>query len=211
MGTAIYAGVSALQSQQRRINVIGNNIANLNTIGFRSARVIFQDVLNQTITSASPPQAGRGGTNPRQVGSGVTVASIDTNFNQGSLFPASGVADFAIQGDGFFIVNDGTGNFYTRDGSFGLDADGTIVEPSTGMTVQGYTAVDGVIDASAPIGNIVIPTGGGGRTRPTTVATMMGNLNSEAAILDTVQRIIRVYDSLGAVQEITVTFTRTVV
>ncbi len=211
MGTAIYAGVSALQSQQRRINVIGNNIANLNTIGFRSARVIFQDVLNQTLTSASPPQGGRGGTNPRQVGSGVTVASIDTNFNQGSLFPSSGVADFAIQGDGFFIVNDGTGNFYTRDGSFGLDADGTIVEPSTGMTVQGYTAVDGVIDASAPIGNIVIPTGGGGRTRPTTVATMMGNLDSEAAILDTVQRIIRVYDSLGAVQEITVTFTRTVV
>jgi flagellar hook protein FlgE len=208
MGTAIFAGVSALQSQQRRINVIGNNIANINTMGFRSARVIFQDVLNQTLTSAAPPQAGRGGINPRQVGSGVTIASIDTNFTQGSLFPTSGIADFAIQGDGFFIVNDGRGNLYTRDGSFGLDVDGTVVEPATGMTVQGYTAVDGVIDTSLPIGNIVIPTGGGGRTRATTVATFMGNLDSESGVGDTVQRVIRVFDSLGTTQEVTVTFTR---
>ena len=211
MGTAIFAGVSALQSQQRRLNVIGNNIANLNTTGFRSARVIFQDVLNQTITSAAPPQGGRGGTNPRQIGLGVMVASIDTNFNQGSLFASNGVADFAIQGDGFFIVNDGTADFYTRDGSFGVDADGTLVDPATGMTVQGYTAVNGVIDTSQPIGNILIPTGGAGRTRPTTVGTMMGNLNSGAAIGDTVQRVIRVYDSLGTVQEVTVTFTRSAV
>ncbi len=208
MGTAIFAGVSALQSQQRRLNVIGNNIANLSTIGFRGARVIFQDVLNQTITSASPPQAGRGGTNPRQIGLGVTVASIDTNFNQGSLFASNGIADFAIQGDGFFIVNDGTGDFYTRDGSFGLDADGTLVEPATGYTVQGYTAVNGVIDTSQPVGDIIIPTGGGGRTRPTTVATLMGNLDARAAVGDTVQRLFRVYDSLGTVQEVTVTYTR---
>ena len=211
MGTAIFAGVSALQSQQRRLNVIGNNIANVNTIGFRSARVIFQDVLNQTITSAAPPQAGRGGTNPRQIGLGVTVASIDTNFNQGSLFATNGVADFAIQGDGFFIVNDGTADFYTRDGSFGLDADGTLVDPATGMTVQGYTAVDGVIDTSQPVGDILIPTGGAGRTRTTTVGTLMGNLNSEALVGDTVTRVIRVYDSLGTVQEVTVTFTRAAV
>jgi flagellar hook protein FlgE len=211
MGTAIFAGVSALQSQQRRLNVIGNNIANVNTIGFRSARVIFQDVLNQTITSAAPPQAGRGGTNPRQVGLGVTVASIDTNFNQGSLFASDGVADFAIQGDGFFIVNDGSGDFYTRDGSFGLDSDGTLVDPATGMTVQGYTAVNGVIDTSQPVGDILIPTGGAGRTRVTTVGTMMGNLDSEAVVGDTVTRVIRVYDSLGTVQEVTVTFTRSAV
>lgn len=209
MGTAIFAGVSALQSQQRRLNVIGNNIANLSTIGFRGARVIFQDVLNQTITSASPPQAGRGGTNPRQIGLGVTVASIDTNFNQGSLFASNGIADFAIQGDGFFIVNDGSGDFYTRDGSFGLDADGTLVEPATGYTVQGYTAVDGVIDTSQPVGDIIIPTGGGGRTRATGVATLLGNLDSRAVFGDpSVQRLFRVYDSLGTVQEVTVTFTR---
>ena len=212
MGTAIFAGVSALQSQQRRLNVIGNNIANLSTIGFRGARVIFQDVLNQTITSASPPQAGRGGTNPRQVGLGVTVASIDTNFNQGSLFASNGIADFAIQGDGFFILNDGTGDVYTRDGSFGLDADGTLVEPATGYTVQGYTAVDGVIDTSQPVGDIIIPTGGGGRTRATSVATLLGNLDSQAVFGDpSVQRLFRVYDSLGTVQEVTVTFTRSAV
>lgn len=208
MGTAIFAGVSALQSQQRRLNVIGNNIANLSTIGFRGARVIFQDVLNQTITSAAPPQAGRGGTNPRQVGLGVTVASIDTNFNQGSLFASNGIADFAIQGAGFFILNDGTGDLYTRDGSFGLDADGTLVEPATGYTVQGYTAVDGVIDTSQPVGSIIIPTGGGGRTRATSIATLLGNLDSRSAVGDTVQRLFRVYDSLGTVQEVTVTFTR---
>jgi len=208
MGTAIFAGVSALQSQQRRLNVIGNNIANLSTIGFRGARVVFQDVLNQTMTSAAPPQSGRGGTNPRQIGLGVTVASIDTSFSQGSLFASNGVADFAIQGDGFFIVNDGSGDFYTRDGSFGLDADGTLVEPATGYTVQGYTAVNGVIDTSQPVGDILIPTGGGGRTRPTTVATLMGNLDARALLGDTEQRLIRVYDSLGTVQDVTVTFTR---
>jgi len=211
MGTAIFAGVSALQSQQQRLNVIGNNIANVNTTGFRSARVIFQDLLNQTITSASPAQSGRGGINPRQVGLGVTVASIDTDFNQGSIFNSNGVADFAIQGDGFFILASGSGRFYTRDGSFGLDADGTLVEPATGMMVQGYTAVDGVIDTSQQIGDIIIPVGGAGRTRVTTIATLMGNLNSEAGIGDTVQRVIRVYDSLGTVQEVTLTFTRNAV
>jgi flagellar hook protein FlgE len=174
--------------------------------------VIFQDVLNQTITSAAPPQAGRGGTNPRQVGLGVTVASIDTDFNQGSLFASNGIADFAIQGAGFFILNDGTGDLYTRDGSFGLDADGTLVEPATGYTVQGYTAVDGVIDTSQPVGNIIIPTGGGGRTRATTTATLLGNLDSRAVFGDPpVQRLFRVYDSLGTVQEVTVTFTRSAV
>lgn len=211
MGTAIFAGVSALQSQQQRLNVIGNNIANLNTIGFRSARVIFQDLLNQTMTSASPAQAGRGGINPRQIGLGVGVASIDTNFNQGSIFTSNGVADFAIQGDGFFILADGTARYYSRDGSFGLDADGTLVDPATGMKVQGYTAVDGVIDTSQPIGDISVPVGGAGRTRVTSVATLMGNLDARAVAGDTVQRVLRVFDSLGTVQEITVTFTRSAV
>ena len=208
MGTAIFAGVSALQSQQQRLNVIGNNIANINTTGFRSARVIFQDLLNQTITSASPAQSGRGGINPRQIGLGVTVASIDTDFNQGSIFNSNGIADFAIQGDGFFILAAGSGQFYTRDGSFGLDSNGTLVDPATGMMVQGYTAVDGVIDTSQPIGTIVIPVGGAGRTRVTTIATLMGNLDSEALVGDTIQRVIRVFDTLGTVQEVTLTFER---
>ncbi len=208
MGTAIFAGVSALQSQQQRLNVIGNNIANVNTTGFRSARVIFQDLLNQTITSASPAQSGRGGINPRQIGLGVTVASIDTDFNQGSIFNSNGIADFAIQGDGFFILAAGSGQFYTRDGSFGLDSNGTLVDPATGMMVQGYTAVDGVIDTSQPIGTIVIPVGGAGRTRVTTIATLMGNLDSEALVGDTIQRVIRVFDTLGTVQEVTLTFER---
>ncbi len=208
MGTAIFAGVSALQSQQTRLNVIGNNIANMTTTGFKSARVIFQDLLNQTQSSGGPPQAGRGGTNPRQVGLGVGVGSIDTNFNQGSIFTTNGVADFAIQGDGFFILATGEALFYTRDGSFGVDSNGTLVDPGTGFRVQGYTAVNGVIDVAQPVGDIVIPVGGAGRTRVTTVATLMGNLNSEAAVGDTVQRVIRVYDTLGTVQEVTVTFTR---
>jgi flagellar hook protein FlgE len=204
----MYAGVSALQSQQTRLNVIGNNIANLNTVGFRSGRVVFQDLLSQTITSASAPQGGRGGINPRQIGLGVTVASIDTNFNQGALLASNGVADFAVQGDGLFIIADGTRRYYSRDGSFGLDSNGTLVEPATGYTVQGYSAVNGVIDESQPIGNIVIPVGGAGRTSATTVATMLGNLDSRATVGDTVQRGIRVYDSLGTLQEVTVTFTR---
>src|SRR5690606_4798797 len=108
---SLYAGVSGMRSFQTKMDVISNNIANVNTTGFKSGRVKFQDMLSQTVANAQGPTAnGLGGVNPQQVGLGVKVGSIDTIMTGGPLQPTNRDLDFAIEGEGFFIVNDGTGN-----------------------------------------------------------------------------------------------------
>ena len=102
------------------MDVVGNNIANVNTIGYKSSRVTFQDILGQTLKGASSPQNGRGGTNPAQIGLGMNLGGIDTIMTQGSIQSTGKLTDFAIQGDGFFVVSDGQRNFFTRDGAFDI-------------------------------------------------------------------------------------------
>jgi len=149
MFKSLYSGVSGLGANLTNLDVIGNNIANSNTVGFKSGRVTFNEMLTQTIKSASRPVAGGlGGTNPQQVGLGTQVGSIDTNFNQGNFQTTGKKTDLAIQGAGFFILNDGQSNVYTRAGIFGLDSENTLVNPSTGMRVQGVMAdSDGILPA----------------------------------------------------------------
>lgn len=136
-----------MKSQQTKMDVIGNNIANANTTAFKASRVMFKDMLSQTMQSASAPAAtatdGAGGTNPKQVGLGVSVAAVDTDMSQGALQPTSRSTDVAIQGNGFFIVNnvDPTPTApgyprFTRDGGFTLDASGNLVT-SEGLHVLG--------------------------------------------------------------------------
>ncbi len=154
---SLYSGVSGMSANMTDLDVIGNNIANSNTIGFKSGRVTFNEMLTQTIRSASRPvSGGLGGTNPQQVGLGARVGSIDTNFNQGN-FQATGMkTDLAIQGSGFFILSNGTSNSYTRAGVFGLDADSYLVNPSTGLRVQGVMAdAEGVV-GTGPLSDLVI-------------------------------------------------------
>lgn len=137
---SLFAGISGLRSNQVMLDVTGNNIANANTIGFKSSGTVFQDTLSQMLTGAAAPDAanGRGGTNPMQIGLGVQVAAITTNFNQGSSQVTGRATDLMIQGDGFFIVNKGGQELYTRAGSFNFDNEGSLVTPD-GAYVQGYT------------------------------------------------------------------------
>lgn len=133
---SLFSGVSGMKSNQTKMDVIGNNIANVNTTAFKGSRVIFKDMLSQNMQGASAPTTTTGGTNAKQVGLGVSVASIDTDMSQGTLQPTSRATDLAIQGNGFFIVSNGVDTRYTRDGSFTLDKNGDLVT-SEGLHVQG--------------------------------------------------------------------------
>jgi len=136
----MYSAVSGLRNHQIRMDVIGNNIANVNTVAFKSSRVTFQDTFYQMIRagSAPDPDGEVGGTNPRQVGIGMAINTIDTYFTQGSVQPTGNFTDLMIQGDGFFVLEDAEGNrYYTRAGVFGFDAEGNLVNKSNGMFVVG--------------------------------------------------------------------------
>lgn len=128
---SMYSGISGMKNFQTKLDVIGNNIANVNTYGFKKGRVTFKDAISQSIQGAGGPvtTAGseRGGTNPKQVGLGATIATIDTIDTQGSMQMTGRPLDLAIDGDGYFIVKSGTDTFYTRAGNFYLDQDGTLV------------------------------------------------------------------------------------
>ena len=148
---AMYSGISAIEAQQTSLDVIGNNIANVNTTAYKAGRVTFEDQLSQTIQGASTPSANVGGTNPQQVGLGVRVSSIDTVMAQGGLQSTSKPTDMAIQGNGYFMLGDtnGTGVSYTRDGSFSLDSSGNLVNSSSGAYVLGWKAdANGKIDST---------------------------------------------------------------
>src|SRR6056297_667779 len=121
MMRSMYSSVSGLKVHQQMMDVIGNNISNINTIGYKGSRVTFKEMLTQTLKSATSPGAGKGGTNPQQVGLGVSTGSIDSNMSSGNLQPTGKKSDVAIQGDGFFIINDGQTDMYTRNGSLSFD------------------------------------------------------------------------------------------
>ncbi|MGP3777310.1 flagellar hook protein FlgE [Halanaerobium saccharolyticum] len=137
---SMYAGVSGLNSHQQMMDVTGNNISNVNTIGFKSSRVTFKEMLSQTIQGASAPQANRAGTNPQQVGLGVGVGSIDSDMSSGNLQSTGKTSDVAIQGDGFFVLRDGNNQVYSRAGNLNFDENGRLYSSSTGMLVQGWMA-----------------------------------------------------------------------
>tara|TARA_R110001592_G_scaffold15556_4_gene67647 strand:- start:933 stop:2222 length:1290 start_codon:yes stop_codon:yes gene_type:complete len=210
MGRALYTAVTGLKAQQTKLDVVANNIANVNTTGYRSSRVLFQDIFSQTLSGGSAPTATNGGTNPQQVGLGVQTASIDVNHNQGSLITTGINSDLAIQGNGFFVLSDGVTDVYTRDGSFTVNSVGVLIDPATGLRVQGYTAdASGAIDSvNTNPGDIIIPLGGDGIANATTTAALVGNLNSETNAGDSVVRNVEVFDSLGIARNIEFTFTK---
>ena len=162
MMRSLFSGVSGLKNHQTRMDVIGNNISNVNTTGFKSGRVTFTDTLSQTLTGASKAAKGKGGTNPKQVGLGSVMSSIDTIFTNGSVQSTGKNTDLCLSGSGLFIVNDSSGTYYTRNGAFEFDEAGNYVLPGSGMFVQGWMAKDGVLPESCSDGNmenIVIPAG----------------------------------------------------
>ncbi|MCH6468528.1 flagellar hook protein FlgE [Sinomonas terrae] len=205
---SLYSGISGLRAHQTMLDVTGNNIANVNTVGFKGSSTEFEDTLSQLTQGASGPQGQTGGTNPAQVGLGVKVAAITTNFNQGSAESTGKATDMMISGDGFFITSSGGQQLYTRAGSFDFDASGRLVTPD-GALLQGWPAnAAGVVNTGSPIGNITLsPT----TTIPavaTSQATVDGNLPSDAATGTSLERDLQVFDGNGVARNLALTFTR---
>ncbi|MBQ9990646.1 MAG: flagellar hook protein FlgE [Lachnospiraceae bacterium] len=141
MMRSMYSGVAGLRTHQTKMDVIGNNIANVNTVGYKSMNVTFNELMYQTTQQASGPnaQTNRGGVNARQIGLGVKMGAINTNISQqGATQTTNNPFDIQITGDAFFIVNNGQENFFTRDGSFYVDAAGNLCMTSNGYLVQGW-------------------------------------------------------------------------
>ena len=209
MMRALFAAIGGLRNHITYMDVVGNNIANVNTAGFKSSRVTFADALSQTLSGASAPTTDRGGTNPVQVGLGMNLRGIDVFHTQGALQSTGKLTDFAIQGSGFFILNDGARSFYTRDGAFDVPVSAELVNSSNGFKVQGWTAnSSGVVDTSTPMGSIIIPLGQSVAAQKTTAATLVGNMDSRLATAATVTTTVDVYDSLGNAHPVKLTFTK---
>lgn len=179
MMRSLFASVSALKNHQLRMDVIGNNIANVNTVGFKSSRVVFQEILSQTLRASTSPQEDRGGLNPRQVGLGMMLGAIETNHTQGSMETTGKMTDMAIEGDGFFILKDGSRRYYTRAGVFGVDKSGSLVSDINGMKVMGWKAINGKIDTNQELTVLEIPIGKISDPKATTTIEFGGNLEAD--------------------------------
>lgn len=164
---SLFAGISGLRVNQIMLDVTGNNIANANTVGFKSSSTVFSDTLSQMLTSSSAPDAanGRGGSNPIQVGLGVQLAATNTNFNQGSNQTTGRVTDLMIQGDGLFAVQKGNDVVYTRAGAFSFDEASNLVAPGGGL-VLGYTSFDAAGNHTGVPGTITLPADDGAAPTP---------------------------------------------
>lgn len=206
---SLFSGISGLRSHQTMLDVTGNNIANVNTTGFKSSQIQFQDTLSQLVSNAggAQPGAGVGGTNPAQVGLGVRVAGITTSFSQGASQLTGRSTDMMIQGDGFFAVRKGADTYYTRAGSFDFDSTGQMVLPGEGALVQGWAATNGVIDTNGPLTDLRVPAGTLMAAIATKSATYEGNLEQSAPDGTTITRAIGVYDSTGNETQLNLTFT----
>jgi flagellar hook protein FlgE len=200
MMRSMFAGVSGLKTHQVRMDVIGNNIANVNTAGYKASRATFQEMLTQTMRGASAPTDARGGTNPLQVGLGVQLGSIDVRHTQGNTQSTGYVTDLAIEGDGFFILGQGENRVYTRAGIFGLDSgtEGNLVSLVNGMRVLGYKADrEGKIDPNSPLEPLYISASETVSPRATEDVYFSGNLDLRLRPGERRDRTVQVYDSRG--------------
>ncbi len=204
---SMFSSISGLRSHQTMMDVTGNNIANVNTAGFKSSQTLFQDTLSQLLQGAAAPNAQQGGTNPSQVGLGTRVAGINTNFGQGAAQTTGRATDLMISGDGFFVVDNGNEQLYTRAGSFSFDANGRLVT-TDGALVQGWGATNGVVDANGPLGPLTLPIGALQQPQATSTITMGGNLPADTASTNALPTAIEVYDGQGNARTVSIAYTR---
>lgn len=184
---SLSSSITGLQNHQTRMDVIGNNIANVNTTGYKANRVTFEESFSQLLQGASRPPGIAGGTNPLQVGLGMSVGSIDTLTMQGNLQATGRVLDLAMEGQAFFGVSNGSGTFYTRNGAFQLDSRGHVVLPTNGMVLQGRIADSyGEFPPGTVIGDIRIPFNEQSPARATTEVDFARNLDADAGARGTV-------------------------
>jgi flagellar hook protein FlgE len=187
---SLFSGVSGLKNHQTRMDVIGNNISNVNTTGFKSSRVTFSDTLSQTMTGAAAATEGKGGTNPKQIGLGSQVSSVDLLFTDGSVQSTGKNTDLCLSGSGLFVVKNGNGTYYTRNGAFSFDEQGNYVT-SDGSYVQGWTAIDGTLDTNGTPGNITIPAGKSMEAKSTTNVDYVNNLDSAAPMITSITYVTK--------------------
>ncbi len=230
---SLSTAISGLRNHQTKLDVVGNNISNVNTVGYKYETVHFQDIFSQTLKDANAPENGRGGTNPLQVGVGMALSSTSTSHTQGAITSTSRETDVAIEGNGFFVVSDGIQNYYTRDGSFIRGNTGELAT-ANGFKLMGWAAekifvdengvpvddpqdaVDEVyeIDTTKPLSSILIPLGEETLAKATENIVFAGNLNSESVAegedgFDPYDYMTYFYDSLGNRHDMTVEFKKT--
>ena len=187
MSSALSAGVTGLQAHQKMLDIAGNNLANVNTTAFKSSRITFSELLSETIKKASQPTSSIGGTNPQQLGSGVGVSNISPNMSQGSIVTTGNPLDMALEGEGYFVLSNGTQDVYTRAGAFAVDANSNLVDPATGYIVQRIGSI-GESDGFQIPGNsnIKVPYDVAMPASATSQVRLAGNLSADGT-LDTVQ------------------------
>jgi len=229
---ALFSGVSGIRGHQTMMDVIGNNIANINTIGFKTGRATFSETFAQTLSSATaPPNEAasgarllRGGTNPLQVGLGSNIGSIDNIFSQGSLQNSGLPTDIAIEGPGLFAVRLADSVYYTRAGNFVVDGDGRLINPSTGGFLLGrlanqfgtFPAGSDTVPGADQLDDLQINLGQKAAAYATRTVTFFGNLDHNTTPADTdvdeggspITVTTPVYDSLGTKWNLTITFTK---
>jgi flagellar hook protein FlgE len=199
MFASFSTALSALTANGTAVDVVGNNLANMETPGFKESSAYFRDLVSQSM-----------GAGQTQVGFGVAAPLTLRSFSQGAIQASSGTLDAAIQGNGFFMVNNNGATQYTRAGDFQVDLTGNLITP-TGEQVQGWMANDGVVNTGAPIGNITVPVGSMAPPTATQNFTLSGNFNSSAAsdATSSWSAPITVYDSQGTNHVLTVNFQKT--
>jgi flagellar hook protein FlgE len=193
--------LSGLTASSTALSTVANNLANLNTIGYKDEQVRFSDLFYENLGT-------NGAGDPIQQGAGTTVSSMPSNFTQGNVTPTGVSTDVAIMGGGFFVVQRNGVMSFTRAGNFEVGKD-NLLETAAGQQVLGYQAVNGVINASLGLGQLALGTGTISPASTTTNVQVTSNLNATAAVGDGYSSNVTVYDSLGASHNITVTYTKT--
>lgn len=202
------SAISGMRNHQLMLDVVSSDISNVSTIGFKSSNILFSDVLSQTL-QAGDPQGVVAGTNPAQVGLGSRLAGTAQNFAQGALQRTGRTTDLAIEGDGFFIVNNANAQLYTRNGSFSFDAQGNL-STADGWYVMGWQAdPDGMIDPTGPLTRLRVPIGSAMAPVQTTEVSVSGNLNAAATIGTRVSNSVAAYNAQGAEVVLSVSYTKT--
>lgn len=212
---SMFTAISSLSLHQTFMDVVADNLANVNTPGFKSSSVTFQDQFAQLISAGAAPTAELGGINPVQIGLGARLGTISTAFNQGTMQFTGKETDLAIQGGGFFIYEDGNVRCYSREGSLTMDSEGYLVNAGTGMRIMGWQAIStsgsaAAIDTGRPIGAIQIPVDSI-IARATQNVIMGGNLDatSPTGASGAIDVTFGAYDSLGVLHTISIEFTKT--
>lgn len=206
---SIFAAISGLRNHQAWLDVVANNLSNVNTVSFKASRVLFQDVLSRSLWDASAPDDKHGSANPAQIGLGSLIAAIDPVDSQGNLQATGVQTDLAIQGSGFFVLDGGNGNVFTRDGSFVLDSDGSLIHRVTRLRLKGWTAdSSGSIDTTAAPQSLYVRAGQGRPAQESAGLNFGGNLDSRALVGDNTSVAGQFFDSQGNPHGVLVTFTK---